>query len=49
MDSETLFASIQSEIAQRAAAMPTEEDAMVAMLQAFERLKEMFTIRAMSV
>ncbi len=41
MDSEALFASIQSEIAQRAAAMPTEEDAMVAMLQAFERLKEL--------
>ena len=41
MDSETLFASIQATIAKRAADMPTEEDAMVAMQEAFERLKEL--------
>ena len=41
MDSETLFASIQATIAKRAADMPTEEDAMAAMQEAFERLKDL--------
>ena len=41
MESEALFANIQATIAKRAADMPTEEDAMAAMQEAFERLKDL--------
>ena len=41
MDIEALFANIQSTIAKRAEDMPTEQDAMVVMQEAFERLKDL--------
>lgn len=38
---EAMFSRINEIIAKRAADMPTEEDAMVAMQEAFERLKDL--------